>query len=871
MLDEHYQPTLLEPRIQQIWEQQQAFLTHDHVEGKEPFYCLSMFPYPSGKLHMGHVRNYAIGDVIARYQRMRGKNVLQPMGWDAFGLPAENAALKHRVAPAAWTYRNIDEMRAQLRSLGLAIDWSRELTTCKPEYYRWEQWLFTRLFRKGMIYKKLGMVNWDPVDQTVLANEQVIDGRGWRSGAVVEKREIPMYYFAITRYAEELLNGLDQMHGWPEQVKAMQRNWIGKSRGMEIVFPYAPENDPSVEQLSGQLKVFTTRPDTLYGVSYIAVSAEHELARAAAQNQPDLAAFMHKCLQGSVAEADLATQEKKGMPTGRHVLHPITGARIPVWVGNYVLATYGEGAVMGVPAHDERDHTFALHYDLPITAVILDGEGQIPDVSTQAWTETGLLCNSGSLDGKNFEQAFAELSSTLSSKGLGQERIQYRLRDWGISRQRYWGCPIPVIHCPNCGDVCVPDDQLPVILPEQVIPDGSGSPLARMPGFYTCTCPECGQTARRETDTMDTFVESSWYYARYTSPQDNSRLVNPEAARNWLPVDHYIGGIEHAILHLLYARFFHKLLRDEGLVDGDEPFDRLLTQGMVLADTFYRQHTDGQRSWYNPTEVTLERDERGRMVSARLRQDDQPVSYGGMEKMSKSRNNGVDPQLLIQSYGADTARLFMLFAAPPEASLEWNDAGVEGAQRFLRRLWKTVHHHGLDLDLPEGPLSASAQELRRRSHETILKVSDDLERRLSFNTAIAACMDLLNQVQRLEPHTQADKQVVRDSLQHLILLLAPMVPHICQALWQHMGGNGLCMDAAWPKADTSILERPEITLMIQINGKIRGKITLPKDSLKEDIEQAALAQEDIARLMQGKRLKQSILVPGKLLSLVLES
>ncbi len=870
MLDEHYQPTLLEPQVQKTWDDQQAFLTHDHVDGKEPFYCLSMFPYPSGKLHMGHVRNYTIGDVIARYQRMRGKNVLQPMGWDAFGLPAENAAMKHRVAPAAWTYRNIDEMRAQLKSLGLAIDWSRELTTCKPEYYRWEQWLFTRLFRKGIIYKKLGMVNWDPVDQTVLANEQVIDGRGWRSGALVEKREIPMYYFAITRYAEELLDGLDHMHGWPEQVKAMQRNWIGKSRGMEIIFSYVSEHSSDAEHLAGTLKVFTTRPDTLYGVSYIAVSAEHELAQMAAKHQPDLAAFIHECLQGSVAEADLATQEKKGMPTGRYVVHPLTGAHIPVWVGNYVLASYGEGAVMGVPAHDERDHAFAQRYNLPITPVILDREGQVPDVRSQAWTETGLLCNSGPLNGKNFDEAFAELSHKLASLQLGKERIQYRLRDWGISRQRYWGCPIPIIHCPSCGDVCVPDDQLPVVLPEHVIPDGSGSPLARMPDFHDCTCPQCGKAARRETDTMDTFVESSWYYARYTSPHEPSRLVNREAAGHWLPVDHYIGGIEHAILHLLYARFFHKLLRDEGLVEGDEPFERLLTQGMVLADTFYRQHADGQRSWYNPTEVTLERDERGRMVSARLRLDEQPVSHGGMEKMSKSRNNGVDPQLLIQSYGADTARLFMLFAAPPEASLEWNDAGVEGAQRFLRRLWKAVHHHTQPRALPEQALSSTAEELRRRTHETILKVSDDLERRLSFNTAIAACMDLLNQVQRMEPQSRADEQAVRESLTSLILLLAPMVPHISQTLWQHLGGTGLCMDAAWPQADTSLLVRSEVTLMIQVNGKIRGKITVAKESSKEDIETAALAQKDIARLIEGRHLKQSILVPGKLLSLVLE-
>ncbi len=864
---EHYQPSVLEAEAQKIWEQQQSFTVTAAAAtttvATARFYCLSMFPYPSGKLHMGHVRNYTIGDVIARYQRMLGKQVLQPMGWDAFGLPAENAAMKHHVAPAAWTYRNIEEMRAQLKSLGLAIDWSREITTCTPEYYRWEQWLFTRLFRKGIIYKKLGMVNWDPVDHTVLANEQVIDGKGWRSGAPVEKREIPMYYFAITRYAEELLNGLDDLDGWPEQVKAMQRNWIGKSQGMEIVFPYA--------QANGALKVFTTRPDTLYGVTYVAVSSEHELAVQAAQQCPELADFLESCHRGSVAEADLATMVKRGMDTGTRVIHPLTQELLPVWVANYVLAGYGEGAVMAVPAHDQRDFEFARHYALPIRPVILDAQGEPPDLTHTAYCEPGRLFNSRDLDGLTSAAAFQQLEQQLTARQLGGPRLQYRLRDWGISRQRYWGCPIPIVHCPHCGDVCVPDEHLPVILPEQVIPDGNGSPLARLPEFFSCNCPECGQPARRETDTLDTFVESSWYYARYVSPQDAQQLVDKTQAEHWLPVDHYIGGIEHAILHLLYARFFHRLLRDEGLVQGNEPFKKLLTQGMVLADTFYRIDNQGKKTWYNPTEINMSRDDRGRLQRVTLRVDDQPVQHGAMEKMSKSRNNGVDPQLLINSYGADTARLFMMFAAPPEASLEWNDAGVDGAQRFLRRLWKAVWVHLQRTPLPATGQSPQARELQRKTHETILKVTDDMGRRLTFNTAIAAVMELLNQTSRLEPQSAEDSHCEYTALKTAVQLMAPVTPHICHHLWQALGEPGLCQDSAWPEADRSALVSESITLTIQVNGKLRARLTLPATSTAEAIQQAALAHPDVQRHTEGKSIRQIIHVPGKLLNLVLSA
>ena len=643
-MHEQYQPREIEAAAQSFWDNQKSFEVSEDP-GKETYYCLSMFPYPSGKLHMGHVRNYTIGDVISRYQRMLGKNVLQPMGWDAFGMPAENAAMKNNVAPAKWTYENIEYMKTQLRSLGLAVDWSREITTCKPDYYRWEQWLFTRLFEKGVIYRKNGTVNWDPLDQTVLANEQVIDGRGWRSGALIEKREIPMYYFKITAYADELLESLDELTGWPEQVKTMQRNWIGKSRGMEVQFPY--DVDSIGEQ--GTLKVFTTRPDTLMGATYVAVAAEHPLATQAAQSNPELQAFIAECKGGSVAEADMATQEKKGLPTSLFVLHPLTGEKLPVWVANYVLMHYGDGAVMAVPAHDERDFEFATKYGLPIKSVVRTSAGDASPAPWQdAYNEHGPLINSGEFDGLDFDAAFAAMEAALSAKGLGQSRTQFRLRDWGISRQRYWGCPIPIVHCDSCGDVPVPEDQLPVVLPEDVVPDGAGSPLARMPEFYECSCPKCGAPAKRETDTMDTFVESSWYYARYASPHYEGGLVEKSAADHWLPVDQYIGGIEHAILHLLYARFFHKLMRDEGLVSSNEPFKNLLTQGMVIAETYYRREANGALTWFNPADVELERDSKAKIIGAKLISDGQPVEIGGTEKMAKSKNNGVDTHYLIE-------------------------------------------------------------------------------------------------------------------------------------------------------------------------------------------------------------------------------
>jgi len=693
-MDAQYRPEIIEPEAQQHWEEKQIFKASEDTS-KPKYYCLSMFPYPSGKLHMGHVRNYTIGDVLSRYHRMKGYNVLQPMGWDAFGLPAENAALANNVAPAGWTYANIEYMKKQLKSLGLAIDWNRELATCKPDYYRWEQWLFTRLFEKGVIYKKMASVNWDPVDHTVLANEQVIDGRGWRSGALVEKRDIPMYFFRITDYAEELLSELDNLPGWPERVKTMQRNWIGKSFGVEIHFPL----DARHQDGQDVLKVFTTRADTLFGVTYVAVAAEHPLAQKAAQGNPELAAFIAECKQGSVAEADMATMEKKGMPTGLVVYHPFTNEPLPVWVANYVLMGYGEGAVMAVPAHDERDFAFAKKYGLAIKPVIKPGadenaDGHASELTlplAEAYTEHGILFDSGDFSGRTSQDAIEKMALVLKNLKLGDRRTTWRLRDWGISRQRYWGCPIPIIHCPTCGDVPVPADQLPVVLPENVTID-VGSPLKKMPEWSNCTCPKCGGPAERETDTMDTFVESSWYYARYACPDLETAMLDGRA-NHWLPVDQYIGGIEHAILHLLYARFFHKLMRDEGLVNSSEPFANLLTQGMVVAETYYRDLADGKKQWINPAEVEVERDAKGHIVAARLIADDQPVVIGGIEKMSKSKNNGVDPQALIDQYGADTARLFMMFAAPPEQSLEWSDAGVDGAHRFLKRLWKMVYEH----------------------------------------------------------------------------------------------------------------------------------------------------------------------------------
>nr|WP_288454295.1 leucine--tRNA ligase [uncultured Pseudomonas sp.] len=866
-MHEQYQPREIEAAAQSHWDAQNSFAVSEQP-GKDTFYCLSMFPYPSGKLHMGHVRNYTIGDVIARYQRMQGKNVLQPMGWDAFGMPAENAAMKNNVAPAKWTYENIAYMKSQLKSLGLAIDWSREVTTCKPDYYRWEQWLFTRLFEKGVIYRKNGTVNWDPVDQTVLANEQVIDGRGWRSGAVIEKREIPMYYFKITAYADELLSSLDELDGWPEQVKTMQRNWIGKSRGMEVQFPY---NVDSIGE-AGALKVFTTRPDTLMGATYVAVAAEHPLATLAAKENPELQAFIAECKAGSVAEADMATQEKKGLPTSLFVEHPLTGEKLPVWVANYVLMHYGDGAVMAVPAHDERDFAFARKYHLPVKAVVRTSAGdEVGSEWQDAYGEHGQLINSGEFDGLDFEGAFDAIEAALIRKNLGKSRTQFRLRDWGISRQRYWGCPIPIIHCDSCGDVPVPEDQLPVVLPEDVVPDGAGSPLARMPEFYECNCPKCGAPAKRETDTMDTFVESSWYFARYASPHYTGGMVDPVAANHWLPVDQYIGGIEHAILHLLYARFFHKLMRDEGLITSNEPFKNLLTQGMVVAETYYRVLDNGGKDWFNPTDVTVERDAKGKVIAAKLTSDGLPVEIGGTEKMSKSKNNGVDPQAMIDAYGADTCRLFMMFASPPDMSCEWSDAGVEGANRFLRRVWRLAQGHvaqGLPSVLDVAKLDDASKEIRRAIHLAIKQASQDVGQHHKFNTAIAQVMTLMNVLEKAPQDNDQQRALIQEGLETVALLLAPITPHICHELWQELGHEEAIIDASWPVVDESALVQDSLTLVIQVNGKLRGQIEVPADASREAVEVAARSNENVQRFTEGLTIRKVIVVPGKLVNIV---
>ncbi|WP_124945837.1 leucine--tRNA ligase [Sulfurirhabdus autotrophica] len=819
-MDMQYHPEQVEKDAQQYWESTQAFKANE-ASDKPKYYCLSMFPYPSGKLHMGHVRNYTIGDVLSRFHRMQGYNVLQPMGWDAFGLPAENAAIQNKVAPAAWTYSNIDYMRGQLKSLGLAIDWDREFATCQPKYYRWEQWLFTKLFEKGLIYKKTAQVNWDPVDMTVLANEQVIDGRGWRSGALVEKRDIPMYFMRITAYAEELLAELDNLTGWPDQVKTMQRNWIGKSFGCEVHFPYATGE--------GVLKVYTTRPDTLMGATYVAVAGEHPLAMEAAKDNAELAAFIAECKHGGVAEADLATMEKKGMPTGQFVLHPLNGEKLPVWVANYVLMGYGEGAVMAVPAHDERDFAFARKYSLPLKTVITSKSGgyETIDVNGEwvdAYAEHGVCVNSGKYDGLDFQSAFDAIAGDLEAKSLGSKRTQFRLRDWGISRQRYWGCPIPIIHCASCGDVPVPETDLPVVLPEDVKID-IGSPIKKMPEFYQTTCPKCGGEAKRETDTMDTFVESSWYYARFAS-HDSGNAMLDERANYWLPVDQYIGGIEHAILHLLYARFFHKLMRDAGLVTSSEPFNNLLTQGMVLKDG---------------------------------------------SKMSKSKGNTVDPQGLIDQYGADTARLFMMFAAPPEQSLEWSDAGVEGAFRFLKRLWKAVQEHVAQGVVPAyagGELSVEWKALRFQLHQTIQKVTDDYGRRQTFNTVIAAIMELMNALGKMDDSTPAGRSVRQEALEKAVQMLSPIVPHIGHALWAVLKPNVNLLDAGWPKVDETALVQDEIELVLQVNGKLRGNMRVAKDTDKAEIERLALANAAVQKFLDGQPPKKVVVVPGRLVNIV---
>jgi leucyl-tRNA synthetase len=854
-MQSNYSPKDIEAAAQQQWESTQAFVAKENSD-KPKYYCLSMFPYPSGKLHMGHVRNYTIGDVLSRYHHMKGFNVMQPMGWDAFGLPAENAAMANNVPPAAWTYSNIEYMKQQLKALGLGVDWTREVKTCTPEYYRWEQWLFTRLFKKGVIYKKTSVVNWDPVDNTVLANEQVIDGRGWRSGALIEKREIPMYFFRITQYAEELLHDLDSLSGWPEQVKTMQANWIGKSYGVRFAFPHG--NDE-------KLWVYTTRADTIMGVTFVAVAAEHPLASRAALGNTKLAEFIEECKRGGVAEADIATMEKKGMDTGIKVTHPLTGEQVPVWVGNYVLMGYGEGAVMAVPAHDERDFGFAKKYDLPIKQSISVKDQAFSDAAWQEWygdKENGVCVNSDKYDGLDYNQAVDAISSDLNAKGLGEKKTQFRLRDWGISRQRYWGCPIPIIHCPSCGDVPVPDDQLPVVLPENVVPDGAGSPLAKMPEFYECTCPTCGGKARRETDTMDTFVESSWYYARYASPQCDTGMVDKAAAQKWLPVDQYIGGIEHAILHLLYARFFHKLMRDEGLVQGNEPFVNLLTQGMVVAPTFYRDLEGGKKLWINPADVDVEVDAKARPLGAKLKSDGLPVVIGGTEKMSKSKNNGVDPQAIIDAYGADTARLFMMFAAPPDQQLEWNDSGVEGASRFLRRLW----NYGVRFKEGGGPTIASGSQKRTRFeiHSVLKQANYDMAKH-QFNTVGSAAMKILN---ALDPLAGVDDPLVKEGMSILLRILAPITPHISQTLWKELGYGDDILTAPWPEVDEAALVQDEIELMIQVNGKLRGSLLVSKDADKASIEQLTLAHEAVQKQLAGATAKKVIVVPGRLINVV---
>ena len=902
-MQERYSAEDVETAAQQHWDSQQAFRVVE--DGSAPkFYCLSMFPYPSGKLHMGHVRNYTIGDVISRQARMKGFNVMQPMGWDAFGMPAENAAIQNDVPPAKWTYANIDYMKGQLKRLGFAIDWSRELATCTPAYYRWEQWLFTRLYREGLIYKRLGTVNWDPVDETVLANEQVIDGRGWRSGAEVEKREIPMYYMKITAYADELLTALDDLPDWPEQVKQMQRNWIGRSEGVEIHFPY----DLSTVGESGVLKVFTTRADTLMGATYVAVAAEHPLARLAASADPAIAQFVEDCIKGGVAEADLATMEKKGVATPLRVVHPISGEYLPVWIANYVLMGYGEGAVMAVPAHDERDFAFAQKFGLIVKPVIIPGKwgqrvdnasGVFDDPSAKlqrkfpivarygtseslSWShwqdcfaELGRVVNSGRYDGMRSSEAVDAIAADLETKGLGRKRVQYRLRDWGISRQRYWGCPIPMIYCEACGDVPVPDEQLPVPLPEDVAVTGRGSPLARMPEFYECRCPKCGGEARRETDTMDTFVEASWYFLRYACPDNGSAMVDPRVDY-WAPVDQYVGGIEHAILHLLYSRFFTRAMRDQGLTRISEPFTRLLTQGMVVAETYYRQPDAGKRQWINPADVVVERDDKGRIVAASLVADGAPVTIGGTEKMSKSKNNGVDPQALVERYGADTARFFIIFAAPPDQQLEWSDSGVEGAFRFLKRVWAFAHRNreplrsglpavaGLDgRDLPP-----ALADVRREVHGCLKQADYDFGKH-QFNTVASATMKILNALEKAPDADSPERAAVAaEGFSILLRLLAPITPHVTHALWQACGFDGDILDAPWPEASEDALKRDRVELMLQINGKLRGSIQVDAEATRAQIEREALASEAAAKFMDGKPAKKVIVVPGRLVNIV---
>ncbi|HHE9438867.1 leucine--tRNA ligase [Haemophilus influenzae] len=860
-MQEQYRPDMIEPKVQQYWAENKVFKAIKD-ESKEKYYCLSMFPYPSGRLHMGHVRNYTIGDVISRYQRMLGKNVLQPFGWDAFGLPAEGAAIKNKTAPAKWTYENIAYMKKQLQLLGFGFDWDREIATCKPEYYKWEQWFFTELYKKGLVYKKTSTVNWCPNDETVLANEQVHEGCCWRCDTPVEQKEIPQWFIKITDYAEQLLGGLDTLPQWPDMVKTMQRNWIGRSEGVEITFDVANTNE--------KVAVYTTRPDTFYGVSYLGIAAAHPLASLAAQNNSELAAFIQEAKNAKVAEADLATMEKKGMATGLFAIHPLTGDKLPIWVANFVLMHYGTGAVMAVPAHDQRDFEFAQKYGLQIKQVIEPIADEEIDLTKQAFIEHGKLVNSAEFDGKDFDGAFNGIADKLEKLGAGKRQVNYRLRDWGVSRQRYWGAPIPMLTLENGDVVPAPMEDLPIILPEDVVMDGVKSPIKADPNWAKTTFN--GAPALKETDTFDTFMESSWYYARYTCPQYQNGMLDAEEANYWLPVDQYIGGIEHATMHLLYFRFFHKLLRDAGFVTSDEPADKLLCQGMVLADAFYYTSPTNERIWVSPTQVTLERDEKGRIIKA-TDPEGRELVHSGMTKMSKSKNNGIDPQEMVEKYGADTVRLFMMFASPAEMTLEWQESGVEGAKRFLGRVWNLVYQYQQNpaktsLDLTA--LSAEQKVLRREVHKTIAKVSDDIGRRQTFNTAIAAVMELMNKLTKAPLDSEQDRAVMAEALSAVVRMLYPITPHICFELWQALGNESAIDTAEWVKADEAAMVEDEKLIVVQVNGKVRGKVTVAADADEDTVKMIAFADENVKKFIDNQHIVKVIYVVGKLLNVVVK-
>jgi leucine--tRNA ligase len=861
-MQEQYRPDMIEPKVQQYWAENKVFKAIKD-ESKEKYYCLSMFPYPSGRLHMGHVRNYTIGDVISRYQRMLGKNVLQPFGWDAFGLPAEGAAIKNKTAPAKWTYENIAYMKKQLQLLGFGFDWDREIATCKPEYYKWEQWFFTELYKKGLVYKKTSTVNWCPNDETVLANEQVHEGCCWRCDTPVEQKEIPQWFIKITDYAEQLLGGLDTLPQWPDMVKTMQRNWIGRSEGVEITFDVADTNEKKVA-------VYTTRPDTFYGVSYLGIAAAHPLASLAAQNNPELTAFIQEAKNAKVAEADLATMEKKGMATGLFAIHPLTGEKLPIWVANFVLMHYGTGAVMAVPAHDQRDFEFAQKYSLPIKQVIAPLADEEIDLTKQAFVEHGKLVNSAEFDGLDFDGAFNGIADKLEKLGVGKRQVNYRLRDWGVSRQRYWGAPIPMLTLENGDVVPAPMEDLPIILPEDVVMNGVKSPIKADPNWAKTTLN--GAPALKETDTFDTFMESSWYYARYTCPQYQNGMLDAEEANYWLPVDQYIGGIEHATMHLLYFRFFHKLLRDAGFITSDEPADKLLCQGMVLADAFYYTSPTNERIWVSPTQVTLDRDEKGRIIKA-TDPEGRELVHSGMTKMSKSKNNGIDPQEMVEKYGADTVRLFMMFASPAEMTLEWQESGVEGAKRFLGRVWNLVYQYQQNpakTSLDITALSAAQKALRREVHKTIAKVSDDIGRRQTFNTAIAAVMELMNKLTKASLESEQDRAVMAEALSAVVRMLYPITPHICFELWQALGNESNIDTAEWVKADETAMVEDEKLIVVQVNGKVRGKVTVPATSSEEEIKAAAKADPNVAKFLDGKEILKEIYIPLKMLNFVVK-